>query len=66
MVEKQSRINRKPITFNKIILQIIDEEIHRRGGQTSYSAIINEILAEKYMKEIQTKELELKANQTKN
>jgi len=64
MVEKQSRINRKPITFNKIILQIIDEEIHRRGGQTSYSAIINEILAEKYSEEIQVREL--KANQTKS
>jgi len=64
MVGKQSRINRKPITFNKIILEIIDEELHRRGGQTSYSGIINEILAEKYTEEIQVREL--KANQTKS
>jgi len=62
MTVKQSRVNRKPITFNKTILQIIDKEIHRRGGQTTYSAIINEILAEKYSKEIDAIESELKTN----
>jgi len=66
MAKELPRPHRKPITFNRIILQVIEEEMHRRGGQTSYSALINEVLADRFVKEIRAKELELKANQTTN
>jgi len=36
------------ITINELILERIEREIKARGGQTSYSALINEILAEKF------------------
>jgi len=60
-----TRENRKAITFNTLILEIIEEEINRRGGQTTYSALVNELFAEKFAKDLRVKELELKANQLK-
>jgi len=57
---KDIRLNRKSITFNELILEVVEEEINRRGGQTSYSALVNEVLAERF-----AKQLEQKINQAK-
>jgi hypothetical protein len=57
--------NRKSITFDDIILLVIDDEINRRGRRTSYSALVNELFAERFAKEIKAKELELKYNPAK-
>jgi len=57
--------NRKSITFDDVILHVIDDEINRRGRLISYSALVNELFAEKFVKEIKAKELELKNNPAK-
>jgi len=57
--------NRKSITFDDIILHVIDDEIDRRGRRTSYSALVNELFAERFAKEIKAKELELRNNPAK-
>ncbi len=53
---------RKAITFDEVILRIIDDEINRRGRKTSYSALVNELFAEKFANELKIKDLELKTN----
>jgi hypothetical protein len=53
---------RKAITFDEVILRIIDDEINRRGRKTSYSALVNELFAEKFANELKMKDLELKTN----
>jgi uncharacterized FAD-dependent dehydrogenase len=40
--------HRKTITFNPLIIKRMEQEIKERGGQTTFSALINEILAEKF------------------
>jgi len=45
MTTSKTRIT---ITINELILERIEREIKARGGQTSYSALINEMLAEKF------------------
>jgi len=55
--------NKKYITFDKLILKVVLEEINDRGRLTTFSAIVNEALAEKFrtkLKELESKELELK------
>lgn len=59
------RKHRKAITLNPIFIEIVEEEIERRGGKTSFSALINELLAERYAKEFKIKQLE-REHGTKN
>ncbi len=57
------RQSRKSITFNPIVLEVLTDEIKRRGWATGYSAIISEVLVEKFNKEVQLKQLEHEKNQ---
>jgi len=59
------RENRKAITLNPILIEIISDEIKRRGWTNGYSAIIAEALTEKFSKEFRVKQLEHEKNQAK-
>jgi hypothetical protein len=53
--------DRKTVVFGPFITEILEEEIARRGGRISYTALVSEALAEKYAKELKEKQLEHKA-----
>jgi len=57
---------RKAITFAEAILQVIEDEINRRGRKTTFSALVNELFAERFAKELKEKELEIKTQQSKS
>jgi len=54
-------VERKTITFDKIILGIMDAEIEKRGGRTTYTALVSEALADKFALELKVSLLEEKA-----
>jgi len=54
-------VERKTITFDKIILGIRDAEIEKRGGRTTYTALVSEALADKFALELKVSLLEEKA-----
>ncbi len=54
-------VERKTITFDKIILGIMDAEIEKRGGRTTYTALVSEALADKFALELKVRLLEEKA-----
>jgi len=52
------RENRKAITLNPILIEIVSDEIKRRGWTNGFSAIVAEALTEKFAKEFRIKQLE--------
>jgi methyltransferase-like protein len=57
---------RKTITLSDFIFEIMNEEMEKRGGRTTYTSLINEALAEKYSNQLRIKQLEKKAKLQSN